>query len=260
MSRLQPGGRSSRYRAQGTSRLETVNASDATTTDGVRLLSHRPSVLYKVEHLATEPPEGDIAVEGLKLAGPGWDDRLKTLLRRALAVRARLPVRRPARRRAGAAAAGRDAAGPRAHRLVPRVPLARPDEAALPADRRDRHGPLVRPRGAHARQARRGRGARRRAAGRRRGPRRAVLLRLPRPRRRARDRAAADARGRDPVRQPRPARLARRRVVDAHDVARGQPAQRRPVADLPRDRAPRAHGRQGDARGARRRRTASAAR
>ena len=23
--------------------------------DGVRLLSHRPSVLYKVEHLATEP-------------------------------------------------------------------------------------------------------------------------------------------------------------------------------------------------------------
>jgi EAL domain-containing protein (putative c-di-GMP-specific phosphodiesterase class I) len=37
-------------------------------------------VLYKVEHLATEPAEGDIAVEGLKLAGPGWDDRLKTLL------------------------------------------------------------------------------------------------------------------------------------------------------------------------------------
>ena len=49
--------------------------------DGVRLLSHRPSVLYKVEHIATEPPEGDIAVEGLKLAGPGWDDRLKALLR-----------------------------------------------------------------------------------------------------------------------------------------------------------------------------------
>jgi EAL domain-containing protein (putative c-di-GMP-specific phosphodiesterase class I) len=51
-----------------------------TTTDGVRLLSHRPSVLYKVEHMATEPPEGDIAVEGLKLAGPAWDDRLKSLL------------------------------------------------------------------------------------------------------------------------------------------------------------------------------------
>ncbi|MET0686027.1 MAG: EAL domain-containing protein [Solirubrobacteraceae bacterium] len=46
----------------------------------MRLLSHRPSVLYKVEHMATEPPEGDIAVEGLKLAGPAWDDRLKSLL------------------------------------------------------------------------------------------------------------------------------------------------------------------------------------
>jgi len=53
---------------------------EATTTDGVRLLSHRPSVLYKVEHLATEPPDGDIAVEGLMLAGPGWVDRLKALL------------------------------------------------------------------------------------------------------------------------------------------------------------------------------------
>jgi EAL domain-containing protein (putative c-di-GMP-specific phosphodiesterase class I) len=50
------------------------------TADGVRLLSHRPSVLYKVEHLATEPVEGDIAVEGLVLAGPGWTDRLKELL------------------------------------------------------------------------------------------------------------------------------------------------------------------------------------
>ena len=44
------------------------------------LLSHRPSVLYKVEHLATEPVEGDIAVEGLTLAGPGWGERLKELL------------------------------------------------------------------------------------------------------------------------------------------------------------------------------------
>jgi EAL domain-containing protein (putative c-di-GMP-specific phosphodiesterase class I) len=48
--------------------------------DGVRLLSHRPSVLYKVEHLATEPVDGDIAVEGLVLAGPVWVDRLKDLL------------------------------------------------------------------------------------------------------------------------------------------------------------------------------------
>jgi EAL domain-containing protein (putative c-di-GMP-specific phosphodiesterase class I) len=51
------------------------------TIDGVRLLSHRPSVLYKVEHLATEPVEGDIAVEGLVLAGPGWSDKLKELLK-----------------------------------------------------------------------------------------------------------------------------------------------------------------------------------
>ncbi len=49
-------------------------------TEGVRLLSHRPSVLYKVEHLATEPVAGDIAVEGLQLAGPGWEERLKELL------------------------------------------------------------------------------------------------------------------------------------------------------------------------------------
>src|SRR5919202_1315936 len=51
-----------------------------TATDGVRLLSHRPSVLYKVEHHATEPVDGDIAVEGLVLAGPGGDERLKDLL------------------------------------------------------------------------------------------------------------------------------------------------------------------------------------
>ena len=50
------------------------------TADGVRLLSHRPSVLYKLEHLATEPVEGDIAIEGLQLAGPGWEERLKELL------------------------------------------------------------------------------------------------------------------------------------------------------------------------------------
>ena len=49
-----------------------MSGAEATKTDGVRLLSHRPSVLYKVEHLATEPVEGDIAVEGLVLAGPGW--------------------------------------------------------------------------------------------------------------------------------------------------------------------------------------------
>src|ERR1700759_2085075 len=49
--------------------------------DGVRLLSHRPSVLYKIEHLATEPAQGDIAVEGLLLAGPGWDEKLRTVIK-----------------------------------------------------------------------------------------------------------------------------------------------------------------------------------
>jgi EAL domain-containing protein (putative c-di-GMP-specific phosphodiesterase class I) len=48
--------------------------------DGVRLLSHRSSVLRALEHHATEPAEGDIAVEGIVLAGPGWSDRLRELL------------------------------------------------------------------------------------------------------------------------------------------------------------------------------------
>jgi EAL domain-containing protein (putative c-di-GMP-specific phosphodiesterase class I) len=47
--------------------------------NGVRLLSRRPSVLYKVEHLATEGAH-DIATDGLLLSGPGWCDRLKSLL------------------------------------------------------------------------------------------------------------------------------------------------------------------------------------
>ena len=36
-------------------------------------------MLYKVEHMATEPVEGDIAVEGLVLAGPAWAEKLKEL-------------------------------------------------------------------------------------------------------------------------------------------------------------------------------------
>ena len=47
--------------------------------EGVRLLSHRPSVLYKVEHLGTGP-SADVAVDGLVLTGPGWPDRLKVVL------------------------------------------------------------------------------------------------------------------------------------------------------------------------------------
>jgi EAL domain-containing protein (putative c-di-GMP-specific phosphodiesterase class I) len=51
-----------------------------TTIDGVRLLSHRPSVLYKVEHLGTVPASGDLAVEGLAIEGQGWEERLRGLL------------------------------------------------------------------------------------------------------------------------------------------------------------------------------------
>ncbi len=57
-----------------------MNSEGNPSTEGVRLLSHRPSVLYKVEHMATEPVDGDIAVEGMQLAGPGWEDRLKEVL------------------------------------------------------------------------------------------------------------------------------------------------------------------------------------
>lgn len=55
-------------------------ATPGTVTDGVRLLSHRPSVLFKVEHHATEPAEGDVAVEGVVLSGPGWGERLRELM------------------------------------------------------------------------------------------------------------------------------------------------------------------------------------
>ena len=58
----------------------SLPATPATTTDGVRLLSHRPSVLFKVEHHATEPIGGDISLEGVVISGPGWGERLRTLM------------------------------------------------------------------------------------------------------------------------------------------------------------------------------------
>src|SRR3954465_3587580 len=57
-----------------------MSPAEAPVADGVRLLSDRPSALCKVEHLATQAPPGDIAVEGLVLAGPQWHERLKELL------------------------------------------------------------------------------------------------------------------------------------------------------------------------------------
>jgi EAL domain-containing protein (putative c-di-GMP-specific phosphodiesterase class I) len=47
------------------------------TTDGVRLLSPRPSVLSKLERSAAVV---DAAGEGVVLTGPSWEDRLKALL------------------------------------------------------------------------------------------------------------------------------------------------------------------------------------
>ena len=121
-----------------------------TTTDGVRLLSHRPSVLFKVAHHATEPVDGDISVDGIVISGPGWGDRLRDLMARSPTPSARAcsPC---ALRRARPAAAGQDAARPRPHRLVPQVPLAGRDGAGLPADRRPRRRRGLRPRGADPR-------------------------------------------------------------------------------------------------------------
>ena len=47
--------------------------------EGVRLLSRRPSTLFKVEHLGTEPV-ADVALDGLVLSGPGWLDGLRAVL------------------------------------------------------------------------------------------------------------------------------------------------------------------------------------
>ena len=54
------------------------------TTDGVRLLSPRPSVLSKIERsvAATAPAvaSADTGGEGVRVGGPGWEARLKDLL------------------------------------------------------------------------------------------------------------------------------------------------------------------------------------
>lgn len=50
-------------------------ASGSEGPDGVRLLSHRPSVLFKIEHHATAGA-ADVAVEGVVISGPGWAERL----------------------------------------------------------------------------------------------------------------------------------------------------------------------------------------
>ena len=50
--------------------------------EGVRLLSHRPSVLAKLAPLAGECPgaDADLVGEGLEVGGPQWQDRLTRML------------------------------------------------------------------------------------------------------------------------------------------------------------------------------------
>lgn len=50
------------------------------TTEGVRLLSHRPSILFKLEHLGDQPEGADVSVEGVLISGPGWGERLQGLM------------------------------------------------------------------------------------------------------------------------------------------------------------------------------------
>ena len=239
-TRLQPGGRSADKAAERP--LADDHWRSERRTDGVRLLSHRPSVLYKVEHLATEPAEGDIAVEGLELAGPGWDERLKELLERALAS--------PSARACSRVRLADEQALPLpAETLLDR---ARTDwfpeflshgqmTAALPADRRAR-----RPAVSFGREAlMRGklgavevRGGELLAA----AEAHDALFSFD-----SRARAAALEIGLPLLPEGEvlfvnldPRARARRRVLAAHDLAGRRPARRRPVADLPRARAPRA--------------------
>jgi EAL domain-containing protein (putative c-di-GMP-specific phosphodiesterase class I) len=53
---------------------------DPASAEGVRLLSHRPSVLFKLEHLGDQPEGVDVSTEGVLISGPGWGDRLQALM------------------------------------------------------------------------------------------------------------------------------------------------------------------------------------
>jgi EAL domain-containing protein (putative c-di-GMP-specific phosphodiesterase class I) len=53
---------------------------DPASAEGVRLLSHRPSVLFKLEHLGDQPEDTDVSTEGVLISGPGWGDRLQSLM------------------------------------------------------------------------------------------------------------------------------------------------------------------------------------
>jgi EAL domain-containing protein (putative c-di-GMP-specific phosphodiesterase class I) len=53
---------------------------DPASSEGVRLLAHRPSVLFKIEHLGDQPEGADVSTDGVIISGPGWGDRLQHLM------------------------------------------------------------------------------------------------------------------------------------------------------------------------------------
>jgi EAL domain-containing protein (putative c-di-GMP-specific phosphodiesterase class I) len=53
---------------------------DPASAEGVRLLSHRPSVLFKLEHLGDQAEGSDVSTEGVLISGPGWGERLQALM------------------------------------------------------------------------------------------------------------------------------------------------------------------------------------
>ena len=46
----------------------------------MRLLSHRPSVLFKLEHLGDQGADVDVSADGVLLCGPGWRDRMRDVV------------------------------------------------------------------------------------------------------------------------------------------------------------------------------------
>src|SRR3712207_5940491 len=54
-------------------RVDAADVSTPAATDGVRLLSQRPSVLSKLAPFTSSRDGG----EAVLVAGPGWEDRLK---------------------------------------------------------------------------------------------------------------------------------------------------------------------------------------
>jgi EAL domain-containing protein (putative c-di-GMP-specific phosphodiesterase class I) len=48
--------------------------------EGIRLLSHRPSVLFKIEARGNQADGCDVSTEGVLFSGPGWGNRLREVM------------------------------------------------------------------------------------------------------------------------------------------------------------------------------------